>query len=360
MKLFLGLLPGLRQLGLALLLGGLAGSAPALQARPRPHYVVEGNEPPVALLRTHAATYLVTQRSVFRLEGRQFVRKYQSSGLIQCAAAADTVLWLGTRQGVWALDTRRFRPQALAVPPPAATLNVVALFTDARGALWVGANGLGMLRWAQGAFTQELNTPSINAGLATADGSVWVATNIGLSRRQGNAWTRYNEEGVANHEIPDNVVEKLLPDNAGNLWVVMSEGLCVFEAPGRPQTAESELPAVKFLGRPGNEVFGVAYLPGTGHVFATAMGLLLLPAGPAHRLDEFAPAPDQIEEKHLLVPLPALPGAAPTQAPHLLLVDPQRRVWLASAGGVTVLTTKQLAAFIRKNRAAQHPKGATS
>ncbi|GAC1369564.1 MAG: hypothetical protein NVSMB30_07510 [Hymenobacter sp.] len=349
----------MRPLYLALLLGCLAGPAPALQARPRPQYAVDGNEPPVALLRTPAATYLVTQRSVFRLEGRQFVRKYQSADLIQCAAASDTALWLGTRQGVWALDTGGFRPKALPLPLPAATLNVVALFTDARGALWVGANGLGMFRWAQGTFTQELNTPSINAGLATADGSVWVATNIGLSRQQGHEWTRYNEEGVANHEIPDNVVEKLLPDNAGNLWVVMSEGLCVFEAPGRPQSAETELPAVKFLGRPGNEVFGVAYLPGTGHLFATAMGLLLLPTSPVHRFDELAPTGDKIEEKHLLVPLPALPGAAPAQVPRLLLVDPQRRVWLASAGGVTVRTTKQLAAFIRKHRAAQLPKGAT-
>jgi ligand-binding sensor domain-containing protein len=314
------------------------GCSTPLLARPRPGYALAGHEKPVALLHTGKATLVVTEHSVWQLEGSKFIRKYQSESPVQCAAAADTVLWLGTRQGVVALGTRRFAPHPLALPGPATEANITALFRDAQGALWVGANGLGVFRQAaDGALVPELRTPAINGGVATADSSVWIATNIGLSRRrQGQEWTRYNEEGVANNEIPDNIVEKLLPDNAGNLWVIMSGGICVFEGLGKRAAAEAELPTVRYLGQPGNEVFAVAYLRGEGRLFATAMGLLLLPTEPAA---SFAPAStDQVETKQLLRPVP---NPAGTTAPTLLHLDAQQRLWLVSPDAVTVLTAKE-------------------
>ena len=174
--------------------------------------------------------------------------------------------------------------------------------------------------------------------MATADSSVWIATSIGLSRKQGPEWTRYNEEGVANHEIPDNIVDKLLPDNAGNLWVVMPDAVCVFENGGRRGAAEEELPTVKFIGQPGNEVTGVAAVAGEGRLFATAQGLLLLPNEPARKLASFAPATDQVEPKRLLVPLSLPTGVG---NPVLLTVDKQQRLWLASEAGVSVLTLRE-------------------
>lgn len=327
----------------------LLGPAPGLRARPRPRYALAGHERPVALLRAGKATYLVTQRSVFRLEGARFVRKYQGLVPIQCAAVADTVLWLGTRQGVLGVSTATFRPHPLALPVPGGAPSITAIFRDAGGALWVGADGYGAFRWAQGAFAPELSTPSINAGVATADSSVWIATGIGLSRKRGPEWSHYNEEGVGNREIPDNIVEKLLPDNAGNLWVVMSDAICVFEG-GGPR-GEAELPTVKFLGRPGNELYGVAYLRGEGRLFATALGLLLLPNEPATALPGFgAPATDKVEQKQLLRPVPALPGAG---NPVLLQIDDRQRVWLVSESEIIVLTAKEFHQIIRAGAAAQ-------
>ena len=327
----------------------LLSFAEAAAARPRPHYAAAGHEKPVALLHAGRATYLVTERSVFRLEGAQLVRKAQTTQPIQCAALADTALWLGTRAGVLRLNTASFRPRAVALPGPDAAASITALFRDARGNMWVGANGAGVFRWANGSFIQELKTPAINGGVATADSSVWIATSIGLNHKQHADWTRYNEEGVANQEIPDNIVEKLLPDNAGNLWVVMSDAICVFEAAGQRSAAEAELPTVKFLGRPGNEVFSVASLPNEGRLFATAMGLLLLPNEPAS-LASFAPSTDKVELKRLLVPLPTLRGAG---NPVLLEVDKQQRLWLVSEEGVTVLTAKDFHRFVEASTAAK-------
>ena len=327
--------PWSRPAFLALLLLGSATIAPA---RPLPHYAVPGHEKPVALLHAGRTTYLVTEHSVLRLEGQHFVRKQQLSQPIQCAAlAADTALWLGTRAGVQSVNTASFKTHALRLPGTDAAPSITAVFRDARGTMWVGANGQGVFRWANSAFVQELRTPAINGGVATADSSVWIATSIGLSRKQGPEWTRYNEEGVANHEIPDNIVEKLLPDNAGNLWVIMSDAICVFENNGQRGAAEEELPTVKFIGRPGNEVTGVATVPGAGRLFATAQGLLLLPNEPTN-FASFAPATDKVEPKHLLRPV-ALPAG--TGNPILLEVDKQQRLWLAGEEGVTVLTAKE-------------------
>lgn len=326
--------PVLRSLLVGMTLLG-AGTAPA---RPRLPYAVPGHETPVALLHAGRATYLVTQHSVLRLEGRQLKSCYRSEAPIQCAAARDTALWLGTAGSLLRLGTHSFRPQPLALPGVAAP-NVTALFVDARGRLWAGANGAGVFRQAGAGFVQELRTPAINGGVATADSSVWIATSIGLSRQQGSEWTRYNEEGVANHEIPDNIVEKLLPDNDGNLWVLMSDAICVFEGGGRRAAAEAELPTVRFIGRPGNAVTGVAHVPGAGRLFATGMGLLLLPDAAATPLPGFAPATDKIEPQRLLRPLPALSGAG---NPVLLSVDKQGQLWLVSPDAITILKPKQL------------------
>ena len=352
--LFLRLTVAFRRPWPALLLSLLLASG--LQARPRPRYALDGHERPVALLRAGRSTYLVTQRSVFRLEGAQFVRKYQGNALIQCAALADTALWLGTRQGVVRLNTAAFRARPLTLPVPEAAPNITALFRDARGDWWVGALGYGVFHWTGAAFVHELKTPTINAGVATADSSIWIGTNIGLNRKQGLTWTRYNEEGVANQEIPDNYVDKLLPDNVGNVWVIMSDAICVFEGPGRRAAAEAELPTVKFLGRPGNEVFGVAYVAGVGRLFATAQGLLLLPNEPAGALASLAPAStDRVEPKRVLVPL-AVPGAG---NPFLLHIDAQQRVWLVSEDQITVLTAKEFQRFVQvKNANKPVAKGA--
>ncbi|MBD2769243.1 hypothetical protein IC235_15230 [Hymenobacter sp. BT664] len=336
---------------LSLTLLGLSMSG---HARPRPSYAVAGNEKPVALLHVGKATYLVTQHSVFRLEGQQFVRHYQGEAPVQCAAVADTVLWLGTRQGLVRLNYQGFRPHKQPLPGVEPFPSITALFRDARGTMWVGAYGQGVFHEKKGAFTQELNTPAINGGAATADSSVWIATNIGLSRKQHQDWTRYNEEGVANQEIPDNIVEKLLPDNVGNLWVIMSDAICVFEGQAQRSAAEAELPTVKFLGRPGNEVHSVAYLKGEGRLFATAMGLLLLPQEPANHLPSFTPSTDKIEQKQLLVPLPAPAGAG---NPFLLEVDKQQRLWLVSEGKVTVLTAKEFHQLVHSRNGAQGVAG---
>ncbi|RZK62957.1 MAG: hypothetical protein EOO59_01130 [Hymenobacter sp.] len=323
----------------------MLATTPALLARP-PHYTVPGQEAPVALLVAGRVSYLVTAGGVYELRGPQAMRRYQSAAPIRCALATDSVLWLGTAQGLVRLRTGRgagaWVARPLALPAPAGPAPITALLRDAAGAVWVGAAGYGVYQLAGSELQNVLRIPDVTAALPTADSSVWVGTNLGLHRWHRGTWTRYNEEGVANHEIPDNLVSKLLLDNGGSLWVLMSDAITVFENATRAGGGAGHLPTVKYLGRPGNEVYSVAYLPGRGHVFATAMGLLLLPSQPQGELAHFEAATDRVETPQALVPL-AVAGTALT-GPCLLQVDAHQRIWVMQPGSVRVCRAKDFRA----------------
>lgn len=332
---FLITLAGRRLTSNILLLISLLSSLPPALAQTR--YALPAGEtgPPVALLVNGRTRYYVTEKGVYELAGRQLVRRYQSAYPITCALATDTALCLGTQQGALSLGWQQWQARPLALPAEATSAPIVALLRAPDGDLWVGAAGYGAYRGRPGRFEPVLRIPGISAGVATADSAVWLGTNLGLHRYHRGHWTRYNEEGVANFEIPDNLVEKLLPDHAGTTWVVMSDAVCALPAGERP----AELPAATYLGRPGNELFAVAYLPGAGRLFATGLGLLLLPAPTAREFGSFEPAStDVVAPKSLLRPL-ALPGlAAP---PRLARLDAHQRLWLADAQGLLVFPASQ-------------------
>ncbi|MDF7813983.1 hypothetical protein [Hymenobacter sp. YC55] len=320
----------------------LVSRASALGGGSPVRYRVAGQEKAVALLTGGKATYLVTEKTVLRRRGRQFAPVYHSAAPIRCALLTDTTLWLGTQQGLLQVSTRSGQAQPLNPAGPGIVAPVTALLQDATGAVWVGMAGYGVYQQRQGAWQAQLNIPTLNAGLATADSAVWIATNIGLYQWQHQQWTRYNEEGVANHEIPDNLVEKLLPDGGGNMWVLMSEGLSCFAWAASTAASEPPLSTVKYLGRPGNEVYSVAQLPGQGYLFATALGLLLLPTEPASEVRNQAPAAtDQVQNRAALVPV-TLPG--PAAVPDLLHVDARHRIWVMQPGQVSVWRRKDFSA----------------
>jgi len=328
----------------AVLFGSLALSTrPAAAQTP---YRLPSPEAPVALLALGRTQYLVTEGSVYEVAGRQLVRRYQSPSPIACALATDTALCLGTRRGAVSLRPGRGPVHPLGLPAPAQEAPVAMLLRDAEGALWVGAAGYGTYRGRPGAFEAVMQVPGISSGTTTADSAVWLGSNLGLHRYHRGRWTRFNEEGVANFEIPDNLVERLLPDHAGTVWVVMSDAVCAL--PAGPQPAE--LPTATYLGRPGNELLAAAYLPGAGRLFATSQGLLLLPTASAYEFRSFEPAPatDVVAPKALLrsVALGAL--ASP---PRLVQLDGRQRLWLASADGLLVLSPRQWRALLQPRAA---------
>ena len=109
-----------------------------------------------------------------------------------------------------------------------------ALNEEEDGTIWAGTYGDGIFRFnlASGTSEQLLAEPGnssslpgniINTIFKSRNGTIWVATEAGLSRYDKNSkgfHTITYKEG-----LPSNVVYSILEDKTGNLWVSTSKGL---------------------------------------------------------------------------------------------------------------------------------------
>ncbi|MBI4810230.1 MAG: hypothetical protein HY800_02055 [Ignavibacteriales bacterium] len=107
-------------------------------------------------------------------------------------------------------------------------LMVAGITQDEEGFLWVGTSG-GVCRFDGISFTQVETTPQIDyfyakCFLRSSNGSFW----LGMS---GNGLA-YLKDGKAilfkeTHGLLSNVVQSILEDDKGNIWVGTAKGLCI-------------------------------------------------------------------------------------------------------------------------------------
>jgi ligand-binding sensor domain-containing protein len=216
----------------------------------------------------------------------------------------------------------------------------------------VGAEAYGAFKLADDQFEKVLGAFPVNAGAVTQDSSVWIGTNTGLHQLKDKQWVRYNEEGVTNFEIPDNIVERLLVDNLNNLWVILSEGITVFEAKQHSSSSNGHIPSLKFIGKPQNSVYSVIYVNQQGYVFATGMGLLFLPTGQSDHLSklEQSPTTDIVANRQMLhlIQLPGKDkGTMDFSHPVILRSDKRNNFWLVDQQGISMLTNKNIAKLLQ-------------
>ncbi|MBS1811453.1 MAG: hypothetical protein JST84_25045 [Acidobacteria bacterium] len=107
-----------------------------------------------------------------------------------------------------------------ATTPGGLNYEPVLLFWDRAGALWLGADHVGILRHQQGAIThwRPADGPAFDAPktlLESRDGSIWIGGYGGLAHYQNGQMTHF----TAQDGLPGNTVRCLYEDADGVLWL---------------------------------------------------------------------------------------------------------------------------------------------
>jgi len=103
----------------------------------------------------------------------------------------DGLLWLGTQLGLVRFDGARFTLYDSRNTPVIREPDILVLFEDRTGALWMGTRGAGLVRYQAGTFTRfgtESGLPHevVYAIYEDAAGRLWAGTEAGVVRREGD------------------------------------------------------------------------------------------------------------------------------------------------------------------------------
>jgi ligand-binding sensor domain-containing protein/signal transduction histidine kinase len=136
------------------------------------------------------------------------------------AQTTDGYLWLGTAKGLFRFDGIQFQPYKPQSGQVFPQRNVVSLFAEPNGGLWIGFRYGGVSFIKNGTVTdygKPEGLPS-RAALAFArdrQGAIWIAAGKdGLARLEGSRWRKVGTDwGFAG---PANTV---FVDHAGTVWV---------------------------------------------------------------------------------------------------------------------------------------------
>lgn len=233
---------------------------------------------------------------------------------------AETV-YQDTNGDVWIAAANLFRFQKdKATPfrlPGLPHVRVRNVFRDREGMLWIGTDGRGVYRQGGAGFVHYdtangLVNNFIRAFLQSRDGSVWIATDEGVSR-----WT---PRGLINYRMSNGLcyfsTRSLLEDNRGDIWIGTDRGVSRLHG-DQFETDD----AVKALAE--EKVWAIHQDPEGGLWFGTRTGGLY--HWRSGKLDHFTVAQ----------------GLA-SNSIYELLEDGNGNLWASGPNGISVMSRRQL------------------
>jgi ligand-binding sensor domain-containing protein len=145
------------------------------------------------------------------------------------AQTGDGYLWIGTFSGLFRFDGTTityFDQQTAPGMKQAAGIGVKALCAAKDGSLWIGTNGRGLLHLQNGVFTvyttnEGLSDNTIRSIIEARDGSVWIATDLGLDRLQNGKFNIYG----AGNGLTSSSTRVIHEDRNGTIWVGTEVGI---------------------------------------------------------------------------------------------------------------------------------------
>ncbi len=136
------------------------------------------------------------------------------------AQTPDRYLWIGTSGGLVRFDGASFVVYDRDNTPAIRDNSIFCLTASRDGSLWAGTDGAGLVRFKNGKFrsyrtAEGLTNDFVRAVFETREGVLWVGTDDGLFRLDGERLVRVDGTG----KIPALAVHAIREDSAGNLWV---------------------------------------------------------------------------------------------------------------------------------------------
>ena len=105
----------------------------------------------------------------------------------------DGFVWAGSFEGLVRFDGVAFTSFDLRTMAGSVARGTMSLYEDRAGALWIGTNGGGPVRYQGGVFTRfpdsSLGDATVLAFQEDRSGRLWVGTNRGLAYRDGDGFT---------------------------------------------------------------------------------------------------------------------------------------------------------------------------
>jgi ligand-binding sensor domain-containing protein len=130
---------------------------------------------------------------------------------------------------MWAASAHLFRlhdGKAVRVDTPGISARIRNVFRDSGGALWIGTEGQGAIRF-DGKKYEHYTTQNglvnnfVRVFMQARDGSIWIATDEGV--------TRWRPNGLTNYQMHDGLcyfsTRSMLQDRNGDIWIGTDRGV---------------------------------------------------------------------------------------------------------------------------------------
>lgn len=140
----------------------------------------------------------------------------------------DGYLWVGTWSGLVRFDGVQMKSFTTGNTSALQTQNIMSLYTDKKGMLWIGTDGGGLVQYSHGSFhhfdstngIQALRILSINEDSA---GRMWFATELGIYVYNGKKFLHYSEV----HGLPFTYANQVAPFCNGKMYLGFVNNGCV-------------------------------------------------------------------------------------------------------------------------------------
>ena len=181
-----------------------------------------------------------------RVEALRFEKIATGTRVNTALLDSDGFFWLGSQTGLTKHNGYTFE-HFVAGPSSIASNYVNGLYQDREGLIWIGtASGLSVYDKRTGGFTTHFHDPDnphsisndtitnfmLQAILEDRSGRIWIGTERGLNRfdkSAGGQFTRFHADPEDTSSLLDDWVSAIIEDSEGFLWIGTYSGLHRFD-----------------------------------------------------------------------------------------------------------------------------------